>query len=144
MRKYNKIKAIFFLGIFSIFLLHQMLPHWHQEHEVEQTYKAVAHSNSHGHHHNVPEKESPYKGFLDLFLEMHVHSEAVNENLLIHLSSLKRLDVKKDINKLVSIVQRSISTSCNETDKVKVYYPPNTNFYYYLSSLDSRGPPYLS
>ena len=65
MQKHKHIKALFFLGIFSMLLLHQVLPHWHHEHEVEHTHKAVANSNTHSHHHDVPEKESPNKGFLD-------------------------------------------------------------------------------
>ena len=66
MQKHKHIKALFFLGIFSMLLLHQVLPHWHHEHEVEHTHKAVANSNTHSHHHDVPEKESPNKGFLDI------------------------------------------------------------------------------
>ena len=69
MQKYNHIKALFFLGIFSLMLLHQVLPHLHHQHEVEHTHKAFAHSENHNHHHDVPKKESSKKGLLDLFLE---------------------------------------------------------------------------
>ena len=33
MQKYNNIKAVLFLFLFSIYLLHQSVPHFHHEHE---------------------------------------------------------------------------------------------------------------
>ena len=143
MQKHNNIKALFFLGIFSMLLLHQVLPHWHHEHEVEHTHKAVAHSDTHSHHHDLPEKESPNKGFLDLFLEMHVHSVVSNEILLTHEIRIKQLEVKKDISTPVSVVHYYSSINYDEAEKIKVYHPPNNYFNEYLSSLDSRGPPSL-
>ena len=143
MQKHKHIKALFFLGIFSMLLLHQVLPHWHHEHEVEHTHKAVANSNTHSHHHDVPEKESPNKGFLDLFLEMHVHSVVSNEILLTHEIRIKQLEVKKDISTPVSVVHYYSSINYDEAEKIKVYHPPNNYFNPYLSSLNLRGPPSL-
>lgn len=144
MQKHKHIKAFFFLGIFSMLLLHQMLPHWHHEHEVEHTHNAVAHSNTHSHHHHdVPETESPKKGFLDLFLEIHVHSIVSNEILLIYENSFKQRVVKKDIRTPVSVEYHYCSLNYDEAEKIKVYHPPNRYFNPYLSSLDSRGPPSL-
>ena len=143
MQKHNKIKALFFLGIFSMLLLHQVLPHWHHEHEVEHTHNAIAHNDNNSHHHDVPEQESPNKGFLDLFLEMHVHYAVANEILLIQKRSVKQLDVKKDISKSVSFSHYHSSLNYDEAEKIKVYHPPNFYFNTYLSSLDSRGPPSL-
>ncbi len=143
MQKHNHIKALFFLGIFSMLLLHQVLPHWHHRHEVAHSHKAVAHSDSHSHHHDAPEKESPTQGFLDMFLEMHVHSVVTNEILLTHESSIKHLEVKKDISTPISFLHYYCSVNYDETEKVKVYHPPNNYFNSYLASLDSRGPPSL-
>ena len=143
MQKQNHIKALFFLGIFSMLLLHQVLPHWHHEHDVEHTHKAVAHSDTHSHHHDVPEKESPNKGVLDLFLEMHVHSVVSTEILLTRESSIKHLEVKKDISTAVSVVHYHSTINYDEAEKIKVYHPPNNYFKTHLSSLDSRGPPSL-
>ncbi len=143
MQKHNHIKALFFLGIFSMLLLHQVLPHWHHEHDVEHTQKTVAHSDTHSHHHDVPEKESPIKGFLDMFLEMHVHSVVANEILLIHESSIKQLVVKKVLSTPVSVVHSNISLNYDDAERIKVYHPPNNYFKAYLSSPDSRGPPSL-
>jgi hypothetical protein len=143
MQKHNHIKAFFFLGVFSMLLLHQVVPHRHHQHDVEHTHKAVAHSDNHSHHHDVPENESPKKGFLDLFFEMHVHSMLSNEILLKHESSIKLFEVKKLISTSISVNQYSIYKNYDEAEKVTVYHPPNTYFKTYLSSFDSRGPPSL-
>ena len=143
MQKHNHIKALFFLGVFSMLLLHQILPHWHHQHEVEHTHKTVAHSDSHSHHHDIPEKENTEKGFLDLFLEMHAHSVVSNEIILTQESSIKQLDVKKDVITLISVYHYSVSIKHDEAAKASVYHPPNNYFNPYLSSLDSRGPPSL-
>jgi hypothetical protein len=143
MQKHSNIKALFFLGIFSMLLLHQALPHWHHEHDVEQTHKTVAHNDTHGHHHDALDNEGPNKGFLDLFLEMHVHSLISAEIQLRHESSIKRIEVKKDISIPVSFVHYHSSINYDEVEKVRVYHPPNNYFNAYLSSLDLRGPPSL-
>lgn len=144
MQKHNQIKALFFLGIFSLLLLHQVVPHFHHQHEVEHSHKAVSNSGSHNHHHEVPEKESSKKGLLDLFLEVHTHSVVSNEILVTHESSVKKLNVKKDVKTPISVHHYLITISYdNEAEKVSVYHPPNNYFNSYLSSLDSRGPPSL-
>ena len=143
MQKHNHIKALFFLGVFSMLLLHQVLPHLHHEHDVEHTHKAVASSHTHSHHHDVPEKESSNKGFLDLFLEMHVHSLVSNEILLTQESSIKHPEVKKDISTPIPDVYYLSIINYDDAEKIKVYHPPNNYFNAYLSSLDSRGPPSL-
>ena len=124
-------------------LLHQVLPHWHHEHDVEHSHKAIANSDTHSHHHDGPEKERPVKGFLDLFLEMHVHTVVSNEILLTYESSIQQLDLKKDICTPVSVSLNNSSINYDKDDSIRVYHPPNKYFNPYLSSLDSRGPPSL-
>jgi hypothetical protein len=143
MQKHNNIKALFFLGIFSMLLLHQMLPHWHHEHEVEHTHKTVAHSDNHSHDHDVPEKEVPNKGFLDLFLEMHMNITLSSEILLTHTSSVKQLIVKKLKSAPVSVNHYIVFINYEEANNISVYHPSNPYFNPYLSSLDTRGPPSL-
>jgi zinc transporter ZupT len=144
MQKANKISAFFFLGIFSLMLLHQVVPHLHHQHEVQHSHKAVAHNDGHSHHHDVPEKESSKKGLLDLFLEVHIHSVVANEIVVTHNSSVKQLKVKKDVKTSIFLNRYSISINYDdEAEKVSVYRPPNKYFNRYLSSLDSRGPPSL-
>ncbi len=144
MQKYNHIKALFFLGIFSLMLLHQVVPHLHHQHEVEHSHKAVSNSKSHSHNQDVPEKESSKKGVLDLFLEVHIHSVVPNEILVSRESSVKQLKVKKDVKTPVFLDRYSIPINYyDELEKVSVYHPPNDHFNPYLTSLNSRGPPYL-
>mgnify|MGYP003671355633 CR=1 FL=1 len=144
MQKHNNIKALFFLGIFSLLLLHNIVPHTHHQHEVEHSHKDVAHNDGHNHNHDIPEKENSTKGLLDLFLEVHEHSVASsNETVVVPDSTVIKLNVNKDISTSVSVNHFRISTNFDETEKVTVYHPPNTYFNLYLSSLDSRGPPSL-
>lgn len=126
-----------------MFLLHQVLPHGHHQHEVEHSHNSVAHNDSHDHHHDVPEKESSNKGFLDLFLEIHVHSVVSNEIVVTHLSNVKHLNVKKELITPNSANHFSVSIAYDEAEKVTVYHPPNKYFNFYLSSLDTRGSPTL-
>lgn len=143
MQKNNHIKALFFLGIFSLFLLHQIVPHLHHQHEVEHTHNAVSHSDNHSHHHDVPEKENSSKGLFDLFLEMHLHSVVSNELVLPHESCVKQFKLRKDVKTPICFKHYSIPVNYDEAEKVEVYHPPNIYFNQYLSSLDSRGPPTL-
>lgn len=143
MHKHQHIKALFFLGVFSILLLHQVLPHQHHQHEVEHLHDVVANEDTHDHHHNVPEKENSKKGLLDLFLEAHIHTVVSNEIVLTHHSSVKLLNAKKELKTTTSANHYIISITYDEAEKRKVYHPPNNYFNPYLSSLDSRGPPTL-
>jgi zinc transporter ZupT len=143
MQKNNHIKALFFLGIFSVLLFHHILPHWHHEHDVEHTHKAVANSDTHSHHHDVPEKESSKKEFLDLFLDIHVHSISSNEILLTQENSVKQLNVKRAIAAPILIDSYNIPLYDDEAEKISFYHPPNIYFKKYLSSLYLRGPPSL-
>jgi hypothetical protein len=143
MQKHKHIKALFFLGAFSILLLHQVLPHWHHEDEIEHSHSAIEHGDSINHHHHISEKQSPLIVFLDLVLEMHVHTVVSNEILLTRESSTKHVKVKKDISTTVSVVHYHATINYDEAEKIKIYHPPNNYFNAYLSSLDSRGPPTL-
>ncbi len=143
MQKHNHIKALFFLGIFSILLVHQVVPHLHHQHDIEHSHEAVAQGDNHSHHHDVPEKENPKKGLFDLYLKIHVHSVVPNEILLTYESSVKLLKVKKDISNPVPNKHYNSSLSYEEAENISVYHPPDRYFNPYLSSLDSRGPPSL-
>lgn len=126
-----------------MFLVHQVLPHRHHQHDDEHSHNAVAHSDTHDHHHNVPEKESSNKGFLGLFLEMHVHSVASTEIVVTQNSNINQLKVEKVVKTPISTHHYSMSTHYDEAGKSKVYHPPNKYFNSYLSALDTRGPPTL-
>lgn len=144
MQKHSHIKALFFLGIFSLLLLHQVVPHWHHQHESKDSHNAVAHSDNHSHQQDVPEKDYPKKGLLDLFFDIHIHSVVANEILVTQESGVKQLNAQKDVKTADLLHRYSISVNYgDEADQVVVYHPPNTYFNPYLSSPDSRGPPSL-
>ena len=124
-------------------LLHQVLPHWHHEDVVKHTHSAISDGDTHSHHHNHSEKQSPLIGFLDLFLEMHVHSVMSTDMLIIYHSSVKQLDAKKNIKAAIYDNHYSSSINDDETLNVWIYHPTTTYFNSYLSTLDSRGPPAL-
>ncbi len=139
MQKHNHIKALFFLGIFSLLLLHNVVPHIHHQHEIEH-----AHTDGHGHNHDVPKEENSKKGLLELFFEVHIHTVVSNEILVTHESSVKQINVKKDVKTSIFLNRYSVSINYDDEDeKVTGYHPPSTYFNSYLSSLDSRGPPSL-
>jgi hypothetical protein len=141
MQKHNIIKALFFLGIFSMFLLHQVLPHWHHQQEVGHSHENLVHND--GHDHGSSHESKSKKGFLDLFLDFHEHTLVSNEILLTHQSIKKPTRVKKEISTPFSVVHTNSSINYDEAKKIKVYHPPNNYFNSHLSSLDSRGPPSL-
>jgi len=143
MQKYNHIKALFFLGIFSMLILHQVVPHLHHQHEVEHTHKAVAHNDDHGHHHHSSEEDNSEKGFLDFFLDLHTHSVVSNEILFSHEYSETPIKVQKELNQALSFSQYTIIKSYEEVESESVYHPPNSYFNPYLAALDLRGPPLL-
>ena len=142
MQKHNHIKALFFLGIFSLMLLHQVVPHWHHKYDVGHTHKTVVHNDNHTHHHDTPKKEDSKKGFLAFFLDVHVHSIEANEITLRHQKNIKKHNVKKDISTPIS-VNYYTSTNYDSTENVVIYHPPNNYFNPFLLSLTSRGPPIL-
>ena len=81
LKRYNKISSIFFLSIFSIFLLHQVLPHVHHEHEgfndsITQA-EVQSHGHDHDHHHDNDNEENDDKSFdlLGFLLGNHAHSQ---------------------------------------------------------------------
>jgi len=143
MQKHHNIKALFFLGIFSMLLLHQVLPHWHHENEVEHTHNTIEHNDTLIHHHHNSDTQSPLIGFIDLFLEMHVHSVMSNDILLTDQSGVKQLEAKKNINAAIYDYHYSSSISEYEDPIIRIYHPPNNYYNTYLSSSDSRGPPSL-
>jgi len=141
MQKYKHIKAFFFLGIFSMLLLHQVVPHLHHQHDVEHTHHADTHSDKH--HHDDAEKENSEKGILDFFFGAHVHSVVTNEIFVAQERSVKQVKVKKEVKTPVSLVHYNKSIIYDEAGKNRVYHPPNNYFNRYLISSDSRGPPTL-
>lgn len=143
MQKANKISALFFLGLFSLMLLHQVFPHLHHQHEESHSHSDIAHSGEHHHHDNgsEEEQESPY-GFFDFFIDVHAHSTFSSDVVVLKRNKVEQqTNDDKDVAK--SIINNQIHTlfEYRQNSKPPIYQPPHTYFNPYLSSLDSRGPP---
>lgn len=144
MQKNNNIKASLFLFLFSIYLLHQSVPHFHHEHE-EIANNVIEHSHDHDQNGNdIPEKNnSPLESVLDLFSEMHVHVAMEDTNLLTNRVILNKKVVKKAVSDLISHESYIHITDKTESGKPSIYHPPEDYFNIYTSYLDLRGPPSL-
>jgi len=143
MQKYNHIKAIFFLGIFSIFLLHQIVPHLHHEHEIAKTILAHSEGDHHNHHDTPEENKSSKKGLMDFFLGMHVHVAVSDEIPVIRELTKKLRQVDNVVSDIPALYNNIILKDYTEVQKPAVYRPPNNYFNPYTANLDVRGPPYL-
>ena len=144
MQKYNNIKAVLFLFLFSIYLLHQSVPHFHHEHE-EIANNVIEHSHDHDQNGNdIPEKNnSPLESVLDLFSGMHVHGVIEDANLLTSRLKLNQKVVKKAVSDLIPHESYIDIADKTESEKPSIYSPPEDYFNIYTSYLDSRGPPSL-
>lgn len=144
MQKHIYIKAFFFLGVFTLMMLHQVFPHLHHQHEDSHSHSHIVHSGEHHHHDNDSEEkeESPY-GFFDLFMDVHAHSSITYDSVVLKKNNFEQQIHVKDVAKSIVSNQRNASIEYRQNSKPPVYHPPNKYFNSYLSSLDSRGPPSL-
>lgn len=147
MQKNNRIKAIFFLGIFSMLIMHQVFPHAHNQHEDSHSHSHsdIAHSGEHHHHDDgsSEKEESPY-GFFGFFMDMHVHSTVSSDIFILKRNILEQQTITND--KTVKPVQdhQGFRFIDNRQNRISPnYHPPNNYFNPYLSYLDLRGPPSL-
>ena len=143
MQKHKTIKALFFLGIFSMLLLHQVAPHWHHQHQ-DTHHHDVTHSHHDHHHHEEPQKENSQRGFIDWFLEMHSHTYATMDALVLKQTTVKKNNVEKELV-VKAAITNTINLTAYETDTTfkKWYHPPDKLESTYLSNLSLRGPPSL-
>lgn len=144
MQKPNKIAAFFFLGLFSLMMLHQVFPHLHHQHEDAHSHSDIAHTGEHHHHDDDShEEESPY-GFFGFVMDMHIHSTVSSDIVLLERNTIEQQTVaEKDVAKSSFETQNIFLIDYRQNSKSPVYHPPNKYFNPYLSSLDSRGPPSL-
>jgi len=99
MKFISKIAPLFFLSIFSLFTLHQVLPHVHHEHEgFEDTVGHIGdqhHSHEKNHHHNEEEQNQDVD-FLDFLLGNHVHSISASD-----MQTVKNVTTQKVVSENV-------------------------------------------
>lgn len=85
MQQYRKISALFFLSIFSVFMLHQILPHVH--YDQEDTLAVFEQVQDHHHHDDEKGEEDHIDNFPGILLDVHAHSEHSEDfDQLTHLS----------------------------------------------------------
>ena len=142
MRKHNHIIALFFLGIFSMFLWHQIVPHLH--HQYEDSHTAVKSADAHDHHHDTPEKEDNSKsGFFDFFLDMHIHVGVSDDLPVIRQLTKKWRVVDHMVSGLPALYKDISLKDAGLVEKRAVYHPPNNYFNPFTTNLNLRGPPDL-
>jgi hypothetical protein len=143
----NKISAFFFLGLFSLMILHQSFPHLHHQHEDthSHSHSDVAHSGEH--HHNDDssnENEESPDNFFRLFMDMHVHSNVSSDMVVLKRTTVEQRTIAdKDVANTSFDTQRLFLIDSGQNESPPIYHPPNTYFNPYLSCLDLRGPPTL-
>ncbi len=145
MQKPNKIAAFFFLGLFSLMVLHQVFPHLHHQHEETHSHSDIAHTGEHHHHDDSSheKEESPY-GFFGFVMDMHIHSTVSSDIVLLKRNTVKQQTIVDDnIVKSTSDFQEFYVVDNRQSAKPPNYKPPSYYFNPYLSSLDLRGPPFL-
>lgn len=146
MQKANKITAFFFLGLFSLMMLHQVFPHLHHQHEDLQSHSDIAHSDEHHHHDNddTQNKEDSTSSFLGFFMDSHVHSTVSSDVLVLKRNTVEQhTNIDKDLVKASFGIQQVFLIGNRQNSKPPIYHPPNNYFNPYLSYLDLRGPPTL-
>ena len=144
MQKHKTIKALFFLGIFSMLLMHQVVPHWHHQHQEEHQHSEVAHSHNHEHHHETPEKDNSKKCFFDWFVEMHVHTNtATTDVLVLKEATVKKITVEKESVRILFPETVNLSLIDVDTSKERWYHPPDKLQNTYFPNCSLRGPPSL-
>ncbi|MEH6765185.1 MAG: hypothetical protein V7655_11850 [Aequorivita antarctica] len=143
MQKPKKIAAFFFLGLFSLMMLHQVFPHLHHQHEDSHSHSDIAHNGEHHHQDDSSQEkeDSPY-GFFGFVMDMHIHSTVSSDIVLLERNTIEQQTiVDKDVAKSTVDIEDFFSIEYRQNSKPPIYHPPNNYFNYYLSSLDSRGPP---
>ena len=143
MQKPNKIAAFFFLGLFSLMMLHQVFPHFHHQHEDFHSHLDIAHTDEDNHHDDSSqEKEDSSYGFFGFVMDMHTHSTVSSDIVLLERNTIeKKTVVDKDVLKSVVETKGIFSVEYRQNSKPPIYHPPKNYFNSYLATLDSRGPP---
>ncbi|MEP0984112.1 hypothetical protein [Ekhidna sp.] len=145
MQQFRKIAAISFLSIFSMYLLHQVLPHVHHEHgsaeHISITETKAEHSHDHDHHHHDDDDDSS-EGFdlLGFLFGTHAHTVQVDNILVAKSISKQQVSVKV----VVADVAYEIKISEREPEEQILWqHPPDPTKSPHLTSVSLRGPPSL-
>lgn len=146
MQLFHKITAYLFLSIYSILMLHGILPHNHHEHEVIQ-HATELHSHDykgHNHHHHENSEPSEHKNLLDKALETHSHNSSSNFPTEIVSENNIEINHNYEIVSLFTIF--NLLQPAKWIEKPDIYVDPNLSIlsHYHLQNLFQRGPPNIA
>ena len=131
------------MGLFSLILIHQMIPHLHHENSENHDHAEMEHAHSHDHQHE--EEPGEPKSLFSFLLSMHSHVGGNTEVPVVKTSTEQIAPKKERSENLVPYnFFREIAFSENVVaDLIANYQPPPDYFKLYLSHLSLRGPPHL-
>jgi len=143
-RTFSKIIARFLLSIFCLFMLHQLTPHSHHQHEVEvlSDHHADDHEGTAHEHHS--DEKSPLD-FLSLLFANHAHSQQLvdqsplNSQVQSSETHVKKNREQKTIAALFHIPIDKVSLTSKQSVPESLGIHKNT----YFISIALRGPPTL-
>lgn len=138
-----QIKASILLGLFSLMLLHQMIPHLHHEHKEEHDHGVAEHAHSHEHQHEKG-PEDP-KDFFSILLAMHSHGASSTEVPVVKetVQHIILKKVKAETSSPQVYLPKNAFPEGTVAERIRNYQPPPKYFDAYLSFLSLRGPPQL-
>ncbi|HSP11261.1 MAG TPA: hypothetical protein VLO29_01940 [Salegentibacter sp.] len=130
------------MGLFSLMLLHQIIPHLHHEHSSKHDHSELEHAHSHDHQQeDEPDETNSLFSFL---LAMHSHIGG-NSEVPVVKTSTEQITPKKEKteNPVLQNFFREIAFSEDEgADFIGNYQPPPKYSKLYLSHRSLRGPPH--
>ncbi|TCP25852.1 hypothetical protein EV195_103214 [Tenacibaculum skagerrakense] len=155
MQRANQIKAYFLLAIFSLILIHQSIPHCHDDHESDIKIAhhhsdsshghGHSHNNEHQHNHSDNSNKKEAKSLLNTFLEFHTHGNTYSQDNLISTFNLIKKDVSSDNKSCCSKenLNYNLDISLSKDNNYNFYTPPDVFYESYLEGIELRGPPVL-
>lgn len=94
MHSLRKIAAAFFLSLFGLYLLHNIFPHTHHDHELSQASELQAaahhhHDATHHHHSDKNDSDQDQSDFFDFLFNSHSHFKHPLQHSIAVVETLK-------------------------------------------------------
>jgi zinc transporter ZupT len=145
MQQNIKIKAFFFLGVFSVLLMHHSIPHWHHQHQNQDnhSYTNLAHNHDFHRHQKNSDNHNTEKGFFDWLVEIHLHTTTNTSVLLMEKNTVKKISTQKELVKI--FITNKVNPIHFEESLTKKRWYLSLNRYQDSTLLifSQRGPPVI-
>ncbi|WNJ17524.1 hypothetical protein [Pontibacter sp. G13] len=143
MRRIRSILALGMLGVMTIMMFHQAIPHVHAS-LGELAIFSESHSHSHDHSHVGADHHGHTKSLLDLFLDLHTHSGADDVwkqpvVLGVSVPVIESRLLSAFLQVWLTLPARDLQVKISGADDL----PPSITSEPFLRSLILRGPPSL-